>query len=416
MANKSDSMSRKQNEEFATLVNSLAMYLNSSNVYNHRTNATLKNDLKVVQRFMVRVNIKTFNTNTSKTLLELSKTTPKCKYLGWSINKLTEFLVTGKIVPIHPYTSTIKYEFKEGFASYILKFIESCNRTLSKSSVRFYERNLWFFNEFIAANDIKEYNYATVIRYIAENKFQFASHINYALSSLTALTRYLAKEGLLEKDFSGSFPKRKRISQAKIPTFYSPSEIKQILSTIDRTTLRGKRDYAITLISATYGFRSNDIANLKFANFNWDNEVITFMQQKTNKHHDAPIFPPIREAILDYLRVRQKSSQPFLFLTVKNPPNKMNDNSIAKGFAIAITKSGIEVGDRGMGPRSFRSSLATRILKNGRAINVVSGILGNTAEVAAKHYIRIDLDNLRNCALEVEEIDQRFFTQNTFLR
>lgn len=409
-------MSKKQNEEFGTLVNSLAMYLNSSEVYNHRTSAKLKNEIKVLQRFMLRVNIMTFSTETSKRLLELSRTTPKCKRLAWPINKLTEFLSTGKIVPIHPYISTLKYEFKEGFAVFILKFIEFCKRTLSKSSVRFYERNLWFFNDFISSNEIREYNYATVIRYITENKFQFASHVNYALSSLTALTRYLAKEGLIKNDFSRSFPKRKRISQAKLPAYYSPSEIKQILSTIDRTTLRGKRDYAIALISATYGFRSNDIANLKFSNFNWDNEVISFLQQKTSKQHDAPIFPPIREAILDYLRVRQKSTQPFLFLTVRNPPNKMNNNSIAKGFAIAITKSGIEVGDRGLGPRSFRSSLATRILKNGRSINVVSGILGNTATVAAKHYIRIDLDSLRNCALEVEKINPVFFTKNTFLR
>lgn len=70
---------------------------------------------------------------------------------------------------------------------------------------------------------------------------------------------------------------------AKIPSAWTENELKAMISTIDRNSHTGKRDYAMILLACIMGLRSGDIKRLEFDNFDWGNKTISFVQHKTKK-------------------------------------------------------------------------------------------------------------------------------------
>lgn len=54
------------------------------------------------------------------------------------------------------------------------------------------------------------------------------------------------------------------------------------------------------------------------------------------------------------------------------------------------------------GWHSLRHSLATNLLQNEVDASTISDILGHSDPQVAKHYLRVDINGLRKCALEVE--------------
>ena len=69
----------------------------------------------------------------------------------------------------------------------------------------------------------------------------------------------------------------------KLPSAYTSEEIKKIVSSVDRSTTTGKRNYSIILLATMLGLRASDIANLKFENILWEDNAIRLIQHKTNK-------------------------------------------------------------------------------------------------------------------------------------
>lgn len=81
---------------------------------------------------------------------------------------------------------------------------------------------------------------------------------------------YLYHSGKTITDLSKAIPSRAEI---KLPVIYKKEELLQMIKSIDRGSISGKRDYAIILMLTTYGIRATDLINLKVANMDF-NETI----------------------------------------------------------------------------------------------------------------------------------------------
>jgi integrase len=115
-------------------------------------------------------------------------------------------------------------------------------------------------------------------------------------------------------------PRSNYKSQPKIPSIYSKEEVEKLIASVDRGSSVGKRDYAIILLAVRLGLRSSDIANIKFDNILWEQNIIRLVQFKTDKEIELPLLPEVGNAIIDYLKYsRQESDEPFVFLTVRSP-------------------------------------------------------------------------------------------------
>ena len=121
-------------------------------------------------------------------------------------------------------------------------------------------------------------------------------------SVLRDFFRYLHENGISDDDLSPSVPRPKIYIEENIPETWSPEEVRQLLSVIDRSNAIGKRDYAMLLLAILLGMRAGDICALKFKNLDWHQKLITYTQQKTQKVNTLPLLPVIGDAIIDYLK------------------------------------------------------------------------------------------------------------------
>ncbi|HDO26231.1 MAG TPA: integrase, partial [Nitrospirae bacterium] len=76
-----------------------------------------------------------------------------------------------------------------------------------------------------------------------------------------------------------------------------------------------------------------------------------------------------------------------------------------------INASGIDTSGRKHGAHAMRHSLASRFLENEESIPIISEALGHQSTTTTMSYLRIDVESLRKCALNVPLVDISFYEQ-----
>ncbi|GFI63469.1 tyrosine recombinase XerD [Lactobacillaceae bacterium] len=213
--------------------------------------------------------------------------------------------------------------------------------------------------------------------------------------------RYACKYGLVENDNSRWIPAVPR--HRPIPSVYTKDEIERILDSIDRATSLGKRNYCMILIAARLGIRSCDIAGLKLEDIRHREGLIRIIQQKTDIPVEYPILDEIAEALKDYLdNARPDSDLAYVFLAQPRPvASALSTQGIYAVVSGAIARAGIDMSSRRHGAHALRSSLASHLLADGKTYPEIQQVLGHASPDAARHYIRVEAERLRECAIEV---------------
>lgn len=67
----------------------------------------------------------------------------------------------------------------------------------------------------------------------------------------------------------------------------------------------------------------------------------------------------------------------------------------------AIARVGIDMSSRRHGAHVLRSSLASHLLADGKTYPEIRQVLGHASPDTARHYIRVEAERLRECAIEV---------------
>lgn len=219
--------------------------------------------------------------------------------------------------------------------------------------------------------------------------------------ALKMFFQYACRYGLIENDISHWIPSVPR--HKPVPSVYTEAQTEKMLSSIDRTTSLGKRNYCIILMAAKLGIRSCDIAGLKLGDIHRKEGIIRVTQQKTDIPVEYPILDEISAALEDYLdNVRPGSCLPYVFLTKPRPVSSiLSTQAIYAVVSGAIARSDIEVSSRRHGAHALRSSLASHLLAKGKSYPEIQQVLGQTSPDVAGHYIRVGAERLRECAIEV---------------
>ena len=217
--------------------------------------------------------------------------------------------------------------------------------------------------------------------------------------------KYLVVEEKLETDYSTLIPHYRK--PYVIPSVYSIDEIKRIEESIDTSTIRGKRDYAIILLASRMGLRSGDIVKLKIEDIKGKDEL-NIIQQKTGNTLHLPLIDEVSSAIVDYLTVRPSSVAKEIFLSICAPYNPISTGTIRNSLKKYIIDAGIDIGNRKKGPHALRSSLASSMVNNDISYETVRKVLGHSSNNAIKHYARIDVEKLRQYCLKPPKVSGNF--------
>lgn len=226
--------------------------------------------------------------------------------------------------------------------------------------------------------------------------------VNHTMRAVRYYLKYCHENGAMEKEMFSKLPNPHYSRQSRLPSSYSADEVTKLLESIDLGNPCGIRDYAIILLVARLGLRGSDVANLRFSNIDWEKEVIHLTQVKTGNPLELPLLEDVGEAIINYLRnARPKTASDHVFVRQVPPYTDFNPGAVGGLVRVHLQKSGIHPEGKKKGSHTLRHSLASRLLEHEIPLPVISEILGHTTTETTMTYLRIDIAELRKCALEV---------------
>jgi len=364
-------------------------------------------------RYMSDRGIKNYNCAVGEKFIHdniSSRVTPGERDLIRSVTVLNEMQATGKVSKktVHPISRRLTGEIGEAVECFLHRLKE-----LRRNATTIYEHLLYLhrFIQYLNNNNIKLLGDIREQHVLSFVSTRTNNNIN-VVSSLRMFFRYAYEERLLKTDISYVLANYKWVKREKLPSFYTAEEVIKIESTVSLSSEVGKRNYAVLLLATRLGLRASDIANLSFANFDWDKSRITLQQYKTGREIELPLLTEVGEAIIDYLKFgRPRSISPNVFLSARAPYRPMTGGAVSSAVGQLIDASGISIGQRRHGPHSMRHSLASRLLEHEVSLPVISESLGHEKSETTMAYLRIDIKALCKCALDVPAVDQLFYSQ-----
>jgi len=217
-------------------------------------------------------------------------------------------------------------------------------------------------------------------------------------SALRSFLKYTQFHGEMVLDLAAAVPVVPNWSMASIPRAISPDQAKQLLDSIDQHTAVGRRDYAILLLLARLGLRSNEVALLELDAIDWNTGTFS-VRSKSGLRNEFPLPFVVGKAIAAYLRDgRPVSASRRVFLRAKAPIRGFRGAS-AVGSIVrhALKRTGIKAPT--YGTHQFRHGLATEMLRQGASLSEIGDVLGHRHPQTTMIYTKVDLDALRTLAL-----------------
>jgi site-specific recombinase XerD len=228
------------------------------------------------------------------------------------------------------------------------------------------------------------------------------------VSDVRSFLRFLTMRGILQKDLSAELPKVRVPRDATIPSVWDQELLVRLLRAVDRSSAKGKRDYAILLLACRLGLRAGDIRTLKLDNLRWEDSTIEITQGKTGAPLTLPLTNEVGEALIDYLKSgRPQTTHREVFLKVNPPFDPFRENNNLYDIVTYWRRlAGITFrSPQKQGLHSLRHTLATRLLEKGTPFTTIAEILGHTSLESTRIYAKADVEALRGVALNPEEVN-----------
>ena len=254
---------------------------------------------------------------------------------------------------------------------------------------------------FIIDIDFKNISQGTVINYLKDRRTkQGLIAYNIETRLIRRFLLFCYEQGKLEKSIIHIWPdKMINIENKKIPSVYSKEEIQTLLKSAEIFTHEDNhlRNYAILCLIIYTGIRASDVANLKPYNFNWRENKITFVQQKTKRELTYPLIPQIGNPIIKYIKNERKYGE---YMFTKENGSQINTKMVTGIINRYFENAPIDIGERHYGAHALRHSIATNLVNSGVSMFTVANTLGHSDIRSVKIYGKVDITHLRKCVLE----------------
>ena len=219
---------------------------------------------------------------------------------------------------------------------------------------------------------------------------------------------FLATTGRTPESLAGRLPPHRHVRHESEPHLWTVEEIRRVLDVIDRQSAAGKRDYAMILATARLGLRISDLRQLELSDLDWRAKTITIVQHKTRRPLSLPLLDDVGWAIIDYVgHGRPETACLKVFVKHRHPFDAFGcSSSVACRLSRHAARAGITFAPGEVcGMHSLRGALAVAMIGNQTPIPVVSAVLGHaSSDTTQAYYLRFDIDRLRCCALDVEDV------------
>src|SRR6516165_6785424 len=285
-----------------------------------------------------------------------------------------------------------------GFFEHLL-----CERGLRPTTLHGYGCYLRSFEEYlgqVGVTQLVELSPALISAFIAERSRSGLAKASVGLlcGALRGFLRYAYRQGVLVSDLSKTVDRPRTYRLSDIPRSISPAEVSQVLASVDRSSTRGKRDYAALLLLATYGLRSREIAAMTLDHVDWKRERLSVPGRKGGHSTAFPLSTSVGEALVDYLQHgRPQSAERHVFFMAFAPVRPISHVAVSKLATKYLLKAGIEVPRPGS--HTLRHSCVQRLVDADFSLKTIGDFVGHRSPKSTEIYAKVAIGQLRHVAL-----------------
>lgn len=218
------------------------------------------------------------------------------------------------------------------------------------------------------------------------------------LTGLRSFFRFAWLRGLTASDLAAAVPAVPSWEMSGPPKHLPAEAVQRVLAAAERSTVRGKRDYAILLLLARLGLRAGEIVALQLDDIDWVNGQLAVRSKKGDGWARLPLPFDVGRALARYLKVRPPSRYRNVFVRGYAPYTPF----VASGPISVLAGKAIERADvksARTGAHVFRHSLATEMLRRGASLDEIGRVLRHRDPNSTVIYAKVDLGALRQLAL-----------------
>lgn len=268
---------------------------------------------------------------------------------------------------------------------------------VTEKSIETYKRALRQFSRYLHLNGISKPQREDIITFREElKKNHKPTTVQLYMVSIRLFFKWLAQKKLYE-DIADNI-KGAKISREHKKDCLTTKQIKNILADFDRTTLKGKRDYAIFILMVTGGLRAIEVSRANIEDLRpLGDDIVLYIQGKgrEEKTDYVKIVPEVEDAIRDYLKAlgNIKTKSPLFMSTSHNSTGGRLSTRSISGIIKEHFKSAGYDSDR-LTAHSLRHTTGTINLKNGGTLEETQQLLRhsniNTTMIYLHHLQRAD--------------------------
>jgi len=213
-------------------------------------------------------------------------------------------------------------------------------------------------------------------------------------TALRALLRFLHVCGQTPTLLAGAVPGVAGWRLASLPRGLDAAVVERLLGSCDRTTVVGRRDYAILTVLARLGLRGAEVTGLQLDDIDWRSGEIV-VHGKGNRLDRLPLPVDVGDAIVAYLTDgRPAGAGRAVFCTVRAPLRPLTVAALRQVMGRACRHAGLPR----VGAHRLRHSLATDMLRAGASLPEVGQVLRHRSDLSTMIYAKVDENALRPLA------------------
>jgi integrase/recombinase XerD len=220
------------------------------------------------------------------------------------------------------------------------------------------------------------------------------------IGALRGFLRFLAMEGRVPAGLDSQIDTPRLYRLEQLPRALPWETVRALLRSIDKTSAKGLRDYAMFLLIATYGLRTSEVVAITLDDIHWRQDSLRIHQPKTSSLLELPLTNEVSSAIVKHLkRTPPPPRYRRIFLRMRAPIGVLKRTAVGEAFQSLVRKSGLRIPFQG--PHCMRHSLAVHLLKSGTPLKTIGDILGHRSAASTSTYLRLATGDLREVALPV---------------
>jgi site-specific recombinase XerD len=220
------------------------------------------------------------------------------------------------------------------------------------------------------------------------------------ISELRGFLRFLATDGRAPEGLANQIDTPRLYRLEQLPRSLPWETVRALLRSIDRTSAKGLRDYAMFLLIATYGLRRSEVVAITLDDIRWRQGRLRIHQSKTSSTLELPLTNEVACALAKHLK-RTPPPAPYrnIFLRIQAPIGVLKPIAVYDALLSLVRKSGLRIPFQN--PHSLRHALAVHLLRKGTPLKTIGDIFGHRSPASTSTYLRLATEDLREVPLPV---------------